>query len=200
MRRHFRRLADQLTGMRLVMVVPLWVLALLGLRTILGIGLAIASATDVLDGPIARRQGRTSRFGSQLDSVADHTLTASTMAWLVMFRPDLFREHGTAIAAWAVLAAITVVVGLARFRRFANLHLYSAKLAGFTGYLFAIWLLILDRPSTTFFRVAIVLAFVATAETLIALALRSRVDEHVGTIIPGFGAGASGSRSASPPD
>lgn len=176
------RLADRITALRLILVPPLWVLALLGLRTPLGIGLALASLTDVLDGPIARWEGRFSRFGSQLDSIADHTLTASTVAWLAMFRPDLFREHGLLMGAWLLFAAITLGVGYAKFRRFANLHLYSAKLAGFTGYVFAIWMLLFDRPAAPFVYVVVGLGFAGTGETLAALLLRSRVDEHVGTV------------------
>lgn len=183
MKARFLRLADQLTALRLLLIPPLWVLALLDLRLALGVGVAVAGLTDVLDGPIARRQGRPSRFGSQLDSIADHALTASTLAWLIMFRPDFFREYGLPMAAWAVLAIATLAVGWVRFRRFANLHLYSAKLAGFVGYMFAIWLLMFDRPAAPFFYIAIALAFIATGETLIALLTRSGVDEHIGTII-----------------
>lgn len=182
MKHHIRRLADQLTALRLVLVAPLWVLALLGLRVPLGIGLAVAGLTDVLDGPIARLQGRPSRFGSQLDSIADHILTTSALIWLIMFRPDFFVRYGTVLVAWAGLAVITLAVGYARFRRFANLHLYSAKAAGFVGYLFAIWMLVTDRPAAPFFQVAITLAFIATGETLAIMLIRRHVDEHAGTI------------------
>jgi cardiolipin synthase len=183
MKARFLRLADQLTALRLLLILPLWVLALLGLRFALGVGVAVAGLTDVLDGPIARRQGRPSRFGSQLDSIADHSLTASTLAWLIMFRPDFFRDYGVPMAIWAGLTLVTLLVGYIRFRRFANLHLYSAKVAGFVGYLFAIWLLMVDRSAAPFFYVAITLAFVATVETLLALLTRTTVDEHIGTIL-----------------
>jgi phosphatidylglycerophosphate synthase len=183
MKARFRRLADELTLLRLLLVPPLWVLALLDMRVPLGIGLAVAGLTDVLDGPIARRQGTPSRIGSQMDSIADHTLTASALIWLIMFRPEFFREYAAVLFTWGGFALVTLVVGYVRFRRFANLHLYSAKAAGFVGHLFAIWMLLRDGPAAPFFHVAIALAFLATAETLAVLLVRSAVDERAGTIL-----------------
>jgi len=178
----FRRLADQLTLLRLILAVPLWVFALLGQRLLLGIGLAIAGLTDVLDGPIARRQGRPTKFGSQMDSIADHTLFASTLVWLVMFRPDFFRGYGVWLIAWAALATATLIVGLVRYRRFANLHLYSAKTAGVVGYLFALYMVMFDGPATPYFWITFALAAAATTETLLIFLTRGRADEHTGTI------------------
>jgi phosphatidylglycerophosphate synthase len=183
MKAHFMRLADELTLLRLLLVPPLWVLALLDLRVPLGIGLAVAGLTDVLDGPIARRQGAPSRIGSQLDSIADHTLTASALIWLIMFRPEFFREYATVLFAWGGFAIVTLLVGYVRFRRFANVHLWYAKAAGFVGYVFAIWMLLLDGPAAPFFHIVIALAFLATAETLAVFVTRASVDETVGTIL-----------------
>lgn len=183
MKAHFMRLADELTLLRLLLVPPLWVLALLDMRVPLGIGLAVAGLTDVLDGPIARRQGSSSRIGSQLDSIADHTLTTSALLWLIMFRPAFFREYAAVLITWGAFAVVTLIVGYARFRRFANLHLYSAKAAGFVGHVFAIWMLLFDGPAAPFFHIAITLAFLATAETFAVLLTRTTVDEKAGTIL-----------------
>lgn len=179
----FKRLPNQLTLFRLLMAVPLWVFALLGLRTLLGIGLAVAGLTDVLDGPIARRVGRTSRFGSQMDSLADLTLFASIVIWLIMMRPEFFREYGTVIVVWGALGIVVLAVGWIRFRRLANLHLYSAKTAGVLGYLFALYMLMFDGPAAPFFWIAIGAAFLGSSETLVILLTRSNVDEHGGTIL-----------------
>ena len=74
---------DALTLARLMSVPILWIIALVRGPFWLGIGLAAAAFTDVLDGQIARRSHRTTARGSQLDSIADHVLTASTVLWLV---------------------------------------------------------------------------------------------------------------------
>jgi len=179
----FGTLPDFITLSRLVLTPVLWVLALIGERPLLGALVALAGFTDILDGFLARRLGRTSRWGSQLDSVADMVLVGSITIWLVMLRPDFFRDHGTVLLAWVALALLTLLVGWVRFRRFADLHLYSAKAAGFIGYLFVIYLLLFDGPSAPFFYVAIAFAFAGTAETLLVMLTRSNVDERLGSIL-----------------
>ena len=178
----FGTLPDFITLSRLVLTPVLWVLALLGERPILGVLVAVAGFTDILDGFLARRTGRTSRWGSQLDSVADMVLVASITIWLVMLRPDFFRDHGDVLLAWVALSLLTLLVGWVRFRRVTNLHLYSAKAAGFVGYLFVIYLLMFDGPPAPFFWVAIALAFAGSAETLLIMLTRRVVDERLGSI------------------
>lgn len=178
----FRRLPNQLTLLRLLLAVPLWIFALLGMRTLLGSFLALAGLTDVLDGYIARHEGRTSKFGSQLDSIADMILFFSIGIWLIMFRPEFFRDYGAVLLAWAALGIFTLAVGWVRFRRFGNLHLWSSKVAGFLGYMFTLYMLMFDGPAAPFFWIAISAAILATSEALLLLLTRSRVDEHSGTI------------------
>lgn len=63
--------------------------------------LAIGTATDALDGTVARLRGRSSRFGSFYDSVTDRVADAAILgavAWLVRGDPLLF---GVAIVALA---------------------------------------------------------------------------------------------------
>ena len=177
-----RHLPNQLTMLRLLLVPLLWGLALLRLRTPLGIGIAVAGLTDVLDGFIARRIHGTSRRGSQLDSVADMTLITSILIWLILLRPDFFRDYAVILTAWAALGLLTLLVGWIRFHRFANLHLWSAKAAGSVGYIFALYMLMLQAPAAPFFWLVIALAFVGTGESLLLLLTRRRVDEHAGTI------------------
>jgi phosphatidylglycerophosphate synthase len=180
--RRFGTLPDFITVSRLVLTPVLWALALLGERAALGVLVALAGFTDILDGFLARRLGLTSRWGSQLDSVADMVLVISITIWLVMLRPDFFRDHGMLLLVWAVTGLLTLLVGWLRFRRVADLHLYSAKAAGFVGYLFVIYLLLFNGPAAPFFWLAIGLAFAGTLETLAVMLTRSVVDERVGSI------------------
>ncbi len=181
--RRFRRLPDQLTLLRLLLAGPLWLLALLHWRHALGVGMAVAGTTDMLDGWLARRAGRTSRFGSQLDSVADVVLFCSIAIWVAMLRPEFYRQYTGLLLLWAGLGMLTLAVGWVRFRRLANLHLYSAKAAGVIGYLFALYMIMFDAPAAPFFYVALTLAFAGSLETLAMLLTRSRVDEHGGSIL-----------------
>jgi cardiolipin synthase (CMP-forming) len=166
--------ADRLTAARLAMVPGLWMLAAWQQPVYLGLGVALAGSTDVLDGYLARRSGRTTPFGSRFDSVADHLLTISTGLWLLWLRPEFVREQRAALLLWASLALLVLVVGWLRFRRLGDLHLRSAKLAGTLGYLFAIWLLVSGSYSVQAFAVVIGVCYFAAVETLTAMLLRPR--------------------------
>jgi phosphatidylglycerophosphate synthase len=178
-----RRLPDQLTLTRLLLAAPLWVFAVLRLRSWLGLGLLVAGLTDVLDGAVARRSGGVTRFGSQLDSVADMLIITSMVIWLRMLRPEFFRMYATPILIWATLGIATLILGWIRFRRVGDVHLWSAKVAGVLGYLFTVYMLTFDRPAAPFFWIAIGAAFVSAGETLIVMATQSTIDEHAGTVL-----------------
>lgn len=173
---------DGLTLVRLMSVPILWIVALVRGPFWLGIGLGVAAFTDVIDGPIARRSHRATARGSQLDSIADHVLTASTALWLVWLRPAFVAERLPLLAAWATIGLTALLVSWLRFRRIGDLHLYSAKVAGMLGYLFAIWLLLFGTYSETLFYVLMTILFLASGESLLVVATREAVDEHVGSI------------------
>ncbi len=178
-----RSAADRLTALRLALLPVLWVLAALGRPVPLGIGVAIAGLTDMLDGYLARRSRQSTPFGSRFDSVADHLLSASMLIWLLWLRPDFFREQLPLLLLWAALGLAVLLVGWVQFRRFGDLHLYSAKAAAIVGSLFGISLLIFGTYSRPVFYAVLAVCFVAAAETLIALLTRSDVDEHIGSIL-----------------
>jgi hypothetical protein len=69
-----------------------------------------------------------------------------------------------------------------RFGRIGDLHLYSAKVAGTLGYLFAIWLLLFGSYSETLFYLLVASLLVASGESLLVVAARKTVDEHIGSI------------------
>ncbi len=159
LRRNLGTLPNQLTASRLVLLPVLWALALLGEPVWLGIGVAVASATDMLDGYLSRRWNQTSAFGSRLDSAADHLLAVSTTLWLVL------------LVSWL------------KFRRMVNLHLYTSKAAVILAFLFAIPLLILGRYSHVQFYVTLAVCTLAAAESLAIILTRDRVDENIGSIL-----------------
>lgn len=174
--------ADYLSLLRLLLLPVLWALALLGMAVYLGIVLAVAGFTDVLDGPVARWTGLSSRFGAQLDSLGDILLMMSIFWWFVLLRPEFFMERIVPLAVWAVIGSAAVIVTLVKFRRIGNLHLYSAKTAGVLGHLFAVWIFVFDSYSDVFFAVAVIVAIVASTETLLVALTRDEVSERVRSI------------------
>ncbi|HET9986358.1 MAG TPA: CDP-alcohol phosphatidyltransferase family protein [Longimicrobiales bacterium] len=182
MSRKLGRLADRLTVLRLVMIPALWSLALLRQTLPLGIGMAVAGSTDVLDGMVARRSGTTTRFGSQLDSIADVLLMGSTVAWLALLRHDFFREHLPSLGLWLLTAAAAFATGWIKFRRVGDLHLYSTKVATFMGNTFSILLIVFGDAPEAVWNVVIGAAILASGELLLVQLVRRDVDEHVGSI------------------
>jgi CDP-diacylglycerol---glycerol-3-phosphate 3-phosphatidyltransferase len=171
-----------LTLLRLASVPVLWALAYAGLSVHLGVVLALAGVTDVLDGPVARRTGRSSRYGSQLDSVADILLMVSIVVWMAWLHPEFFRDNFYPLLVWVVIGVVALTVTLVRFGRIGDLHLYSAKVAGVVAYVFAVWLFVTGGYHPAFFGLAVGLAILGATETLLVAATRDHVDERAGSL------------------
>jgi cardiolipin synthase (CMP-forming) len=183
LRRQLRTLPNQLTASRLALVPVLWVVALLGQPVWLGLGVMVASITDMLDGWLSRRWNQTSEFGSRLDSAADHLLAVSTTLWLVLLRPFFFREQRWPLILWGAFALLVLLISWLKFRRIVNLHLYTSKAAVILAFLFGVPLLVLGKYSRVQFWVTLMVCVLAAVESLIIVLTRDRVDENIGSIL-----------------
>jgi cardiolipin synthase (CMP-forming) len=177
-----RALPNVLSAVRLITIPVLWLLALRGLSTVLGVVLLLSLLTDALDGPIARQLHQCTAFGSRLDSLADNLLLPSTIAWLVMLRPRVWEDHAPLIAIALVIYAASLVLGAVKFGRIANLHLYTSKGAGVLGSAFVVHSFLFGGYSPWLFYPAVGLLIVSSAETLALQLVRPRVDEHMGSL------------------
>jgi phosphatidylglycerophosphate synthase len=178
-----KSIPNLLTGTRLAAIPVLWVFALLGSHAVVGVGIAVAWLTDALDGFLARRLHAHSAWGSRFDSIADVLLFVSGLAWVAMLRPEFVREHALLLFAWVAIGAAAYLIGWVRFRRVADVHLYSAKVANFFGFLFVANLLTFGEYPPLAFYLVIGICLLAAMETLIALAAFDRVDEHMVSVL-----------------
>ena len=183
MRTLFSTLPNQLTAARLVLLPVMWVLAFLHLPFYIGIGIFISFVTDVLDGYVARRLNQVSESGSKLDSVADNLLILSGLVWLWLFRPAIYLQNLVLCAVALTVWFSSLLVGAIKFKRFANLHLYSSKVAGVAMYLFMSSALIIDRYVPLLFHLTAPLFILASLETLLLQLISPHVDEHMGSIL-----------------
>jgi phosphatidylglycerophosphate synthase len=177
------RLADALSGLRLLLVPLLWAAAVLGNGRVVGLGLLVAGATDFLDGYIARRLKQASARGARLDLLADNLLLISAAVSIELLHPEILRDSSTLIAATTGLYLGSVVVGLIKFRRLGNLHLYSSKVAGGLLYSFALITFVTGAYAPPLLWLAAVAFMVSSVETLLVHLLLSAVDENVGSIL-----------------
>ena len=183
MREYLKTIPNLLTALRLLLLPVLWGLALLKWPVPLAIGMIISFLTDTLDGFIARRFNVTSAFGSKFDSLADNLLIPSTVIWLVILRPEVLTDHPILCAVAVATYGSSLLVGWIKFRRFANLHLYSKKTAGVLSYAFIVHALLASQYNAWLFYIAISLFILASVEGLILQLTHAQVDEHMGSLV-----------------
>jgi cardiolipin synthase (CMP-forming) len=171
------------TGARLVSIPVLWGFALADRSAVVGAGLVFAWVSDALDGFLARRLGAESEWGSRFDSVTDTLMFVSALAWVAMLRPGFVREHATLLAIWLGIGVAAYTIGWLRFRRIADMHLYSAKAANGVGFLFAAYLLVTGAYPLLVFYVVMAICLLGAAETLLAFVTLERVDRPIVTVL-----------------
>ncbi len=176
-------LPDALTMTRLAALPVLWVLAYLRMTEALAVGALLAGLTDVVDGPLARRMRVTSRRGGAMDSLADHLLSISLVVWLFLFCPHFFRAEGVKLLAWSAFGLGVLAVGWIRARQPVNLHLYSAKAAGFVGTGFGLLLLYTGQYSPPVWYAVLAVAWLAGIESLLVLLTRRDLRGYRGSIL-----------------
>jgi phosphatidylglycerophosphate synthase len=179
-----RLIPNQLTAARLVLLAVLWGFALAGDDLAVGVGLAVSFALDFGDGYVARRLHQTSAFGSKFDSAADGLIGPSAIAWLLLLQSRAILDH---LALWLVWFAITYTslgIGLIKFRRFANLHLQSSRVACVIQYAFLVDAFAAAPYQPVLLYAAAGAGLVSSLETLSLQLARTRVDEHLFSVIP----------------
>ncbi len=171
------------TAVRLFLLPVLWLLAWFGQLPALGLGILVAGLTDVADGYLARRWRQVSAFGARFDSVADHTLLISMVVWLFWYQRPLFNDHPAMMAIVLSLGLLALVIGLLKFRRFANLHIYSAKFAGVMTYTMVVHAFLTGSYHPILFTLAWSASVLSATESILLLLLHDQVDEHMGSLL-----------------
>ncbi|HXH82716.1 MAG TPA: CDP-diacylglycerol--glycerol-3-phosphate 3-phosphatidyltransferase [Candidatus Tectomicrobia bacterium] len=106
-------LANWLTVLR-ILLIPVFVSLLVYRRP--GAALlvfAVAAATDLLDGYVARRQGRQSRLGAFLDPMADKLLLVSSFATLTWLKALPFWITAVVVSRDVILVVGALVIHVA---------------------------------------------------------------------------------------
>jgi cardiolipin synthase len=178
-----RKPPNLITAIRFASIPILWVFAFLELPLPIGIGLIIAGLSDSLDGWLARRMNHVSSFGSKFDSIADHTLQLSTVVWLLMLKPEIFSENGWLAFTALGLNLLSLLVGIVKFKRIANLHLYLSKLAFLLFFIFTIHAFLFDQYSKILLIIACAGIIIASLETIIVQITRDQVNERIGSLL-----------------
>jgi CDP-diacylglycerol--glycerol-3-phosphate 3-phosphatidyltransferase len=138
-----RQLPNVLSGVRLLAVPVLLVLAIGRSERAFAWLLIAAMLTDIADGFVARRFHFETTLGAFLDSIADWALTFAWIFGVWVFHRDVVTSNailcGTAVGLWV----LEDLVALLRYRRLSSFHTYLSKIAAnalgiFIGVLFVI--------------------------------------------------------------
>jgi phosphatidylglycerophosphate synthase len=164
-----RSLPNAFTATRLALVPVLLLLAAADASVAFIALLAVAFATDAIDGFLARRFRLESALGAKLDSRADMALWLSLPFATWLLRPDFVRAEIAWIGVLLASLALPLAAGLAKFRRVPSYHSWLAKGAAIAlaGALLAVFL---DGPRWPL-RLATVLAVACAIEEVVITAL-----------------------------
>jgi phosphatidylglycerophosphate synthase len=181
-----RLLPNLISAFRLALLAPLWALALTGHAFWVGIGLLVAGVSDVADGLLARRLGVTSARGAQLDSLSDQAVAVSGIIWLIMLAPAVVALYFQPLLFLLAVWLLFLLVGLLKFRRLANLHLWTGKAAAFLMYAFLVCALLLGEVPGPLFQAMFLVTLVSLVEGLAYQLVCPNPSEHDGTLLRGL--------------
>jgi CDP-diacylglycerol--glycerol-3-phosphate 3-phosphatidyltransferase len=122
-----RNAPNLLSGFRIACVPLLLALAWSGATGAFLVLFAVALATDVLDGIVARRLGQTTEFGARLDQWGDFALWLSLPLAVWWLWPDVVRREAV-YAAIAVVCMVTpTAIAWGKYRAVPSYHTWSVK-------------------------------------------------------------------------
>ena len=193
----YSQVPNLLSGFRLLLAVVLWIPAMLDLPLLVGAGLIMAGLTDMLDGFLARRWGAATEYGSRLDSAADMVLVVCAAFWVILVEPSVFFDNKLLVLSWMLMGTASLVVGLVKFRRIPDLHLYMTKASSAAGYVFIIFMFVVGYSAALFY-IASALLIISTLESLLLQLLTHKPDERVRSILYPYRQGRNSSGPSFP--
>lgn len=98
---------------------------------------SLAAATDLVDGWLARRSGRASSFGAQLDAAVDNVFSLAILAFLLIAYPQVSQRHLLALGVLFAWPLVYLALSWLLRRRLLMFHFWSAKVGAVL--LFCLW-------------------------------------------------------------
>lgn len=134
------KLANLVTLSRGVLIAPIFLLLVFG-HSLAALALYIVAAgTDLIDGWLARRSGRASAFGAQLDAAVDNLFSIAILGFLLLAFPGLASRHALALTILFGAPLAYLALSWLLRRQFMMFHFWSAKAGAVL--LFCLWPLV----------------------------------------------------------
>lgn len=116
---------------RLIMFPVILTLAILGHETLFVILFCINLISDILDGLIARIFNQVTRFGAQLDYLADTGSYILALYGIFTFRWDEIQPHAWFLYIFIAILVISYIISIIRFGKIPGLHIFSVVSSGY---------------------------------------------------------------------
>ncbi len=116
---------------RLIMFPVILTLALLGYELLFVILFCINLISDMLDGLIARIFNQVTRFGAQLDYLADTGSYILALYGVFTFRWAEIQPHAWFLYIFIAILVISYIVAIIRFGKIPGLHIFSVVSSGY---------------------------------------------------------------------
>jgi cardiolipin synthase (CMP-forming) len=116
---------------RLIMFPVILTLALLGYELLFVILFCINLISDLFDGLIARIFNQVTRFGAQLDYLADTGSYILALYGVFTFRWVEIQPHAWFLYIFIAILIISYIVSLIRFGKIPGLHIFSVVSSGY---------------------------------------------------------------------
>jgi len=86
-----------------------------------------AGVTDIIDGPLARKFNVATKFGANMDGIADYIFVAAALITIIPALPfDIFRTV-VILVIFVGLKVLGMIVGYVRFKQLMMMHTYASK-------------------------------------------------------------------------
>jgi CDP-diacylglycerol--glycerol-3-phosphate 3-phosphatidyltransferase len=167
------KLANIVTLSRGLAIVPILALLAAGHPTWALMAYIAAALTDLVDGWLARRSGRASSFGAQLDAVVDNLFSLAILAFLALAYPGIGERHALSLALLFGAPVAYLAVSWLLARRLLMFHFWSAKAGAFL--LFCLWPLVEVSGWESWIEIAAGVVFLSRAEQIVFI-LRGGLD------------------------
>jgi phosphatidylglycerophosphate synthase len=167
------KLANLVTLSRGLLIAPIFALLLTGHPIAALATYVVAASTDLFDGWLARRSGRSSNFGAQLDAVIDNVFSVAILGFLLLALPGLAGRHAVALAVLFAGPVAYLAASWLLKRRFLMFHFWSAKAGAVL--LFCLWPLVAVTGSELWIPITAALVGLSRLEQIVFI-LRGGLD------------------------
>ena len=105
---------------------------------------SLALATDIIDGPIARKLEVNTNFGSTLDTIADLFLVICLIVCIFPILEISTRSY-ILIGIVFLLKGISIIYAYTKFKKVVSYHTYFIKFSAVVIFAFPVWIFLFDE-------------------------------------------------------